>query len=183
MINLRIALAALTLTSYVYAAEHSIDDVSPSCSPTGFTKACQPGGGFFGAFPGEYNLALKIGDRLFNDKLKIAYITRHPGMMNFAEVIAGQFSSPEAKLYAPIRNGKIMVAKSVSGSFSAYEMAFDVLINENNKKYTVYFHIKGNSMNPCTAQEGVAYLDPVRTQILGKFIMTKNTNDCACAPN
>lgn len=173
MKNFRITLSILIFATAAQAQFTPIDEISPSCSPTGIKEACKPDGGSFSGFPGKYTLALKIQDRVFNDKLDIEYITRHPGMLNLAEVFSGTFSSPEANILAPIRNGKLM---SVPNGF---EMAFDILVNENGKKYYVFFHVKGNFSNSCSSN-GVAYLDLARSQVLGKFTLTKETPDCLC---
>lgn len=174
MKKLKIFIAVLMLAGTAQAQFAPIDEISPSCSPTGITKACTPGGGSFASFPGKYTLALKIGEHLFQDRLSIDFITRHPGMLNFTEVFSGRFHSPEANFEAPIRDGKLM---STFGP--GFELAFHILVKENGKKYYVYFHVKSNAAQPCSS-EGVAYLDPARTQVLGKFTMTKDTADCDC---
>lgn len=161
------------------AATSSVDNVFPSCNPTGFTLACQPHGGSFSAFPGKYTLALKIGDRTFDDKVTINYMTRHPGMLNSAEVLAGEFYSPEAKLFSPLISGRIVLTSVPPNHDAGFEMAFEISVIENARRYRVYFTVIGSSLKSCK-NEGVAYLDAAKTKVMGTFTMTKDTTDCSC---
>ncbi len=156
----------------------TVDDVYPSCGPTGITKACEPNGGSFSAFPGKYTMALTIGSRTFQDKVRIGYITRHPGMMNFAEVISGDFSSPEAKLYSPLINGKISLAAGGSSIFDRTQMSFEIRVTEDGNKFSVYFTATGTG-TACSLT-GTAYSDAAKTIVFGTFVMTKDTPDCDC---
>lgn len=154
----------------------SIDQVTPICAPGGITTACQPGG-FFSAFPGRYTVHLKIGERRFQDGLEITYITRHPGMLGFAEVVAGYFSVPSANYLGAIQDGKIVLDVRTGQSF---QLSFRILMRENGQSFPVYFDYLGPNVENACGGDGTAYLDQARTQILGTFTLTKQAGECGC---
>ncbi len=123
-------------------------------------------------------MALTIGSRTFQDRVTISYITRHPGMANLAEVIAGEFSSPEANLYSPLINGKFASGLDFR-TFNAVNMSFEIRVTEHGKKFSVFFSGRSESGTACSIV-GTAFANVEKTKVFGTFVMTKDTADCDC---
>lgn len=177
MSSLKCLTVSVCMMATLPAGASDIDNYMPSCAPVGITKACDPSSQF-AAFPGRYNFYLKVGEQVFVNQLEINYITRHPGMLSMAEVVAGFLSVPSVPFMGPLQNGKIgMVSVPVSQGF---EISFEVRMKEKDRTFPIYYYLKGPKVNDACVNHGAAYLDAARTQLLGTLTMVKTTPDCRC---
>jgi len=151
-------------------------------TPKEITKACQPGGGFFRAFPGDYTVRLKIGERVFLDGLSITRMTRSPGMGNGQERFQGTFTATGI-FTAPIEEGIIgkVVRSERNGVFYDNELSFKITAKEGGREYPVFFKARGEENAEACLLRGHAY-SPTPDKHFGTMAIMKNTPDCTCTP-
>ena len=136
------------------------------------TRPCQSGAGSFGAFPGEYALPIKIGERVFMDKLSITSIAHKPGMPESVASFAGVLEVPGI-FTSQIEEGVLSVSNART------KMEFKITARENGQDFAVYYVAEAPVFAESCIMRGQAF-SPTRDKLMGSFRIHKNTVDCSC---
>lgn len=137
---------------------------------------CDPRGGSFAGFSGDYRIDLETSDTTFEDFLEVREITRHPGMANAREEFEGTYTVPN-RFSVPVEDGVLVL--SASDPEHDLSMTFRIDAAENGTVYPVFFRFTGKLREPCEMTGSASY-DAEGDRLLGEARLVKLPVGCHC---